>query len=737
MNVKEFNQKTMKIKKHLAASGLLLLGLLLNTPTTAWGQTGAKTVMALGKVTTTLSRSKTVVAIRWLPVGDTLSSNRSATNHYLNAWLRYKNRNGYVIERRRAGVATVELTATIYPDTVALGNCSRNNSLGFESEVCDILYGALYEPIETAPGTINGQPIQIELNNAQEAPQRHTLTALGAEMSFKAARMAGLGWIDSTVVPKVNYDYRIREVGSTPADTAIRSFQIRVLSRSPDDDTDLPTLKATFGNKTVALRWRWRNLAAATGPQKIFSSYYVERSNTLANSGYARTSTKPIFPFGDTSDSLYYTAPLDANGVVRYFRLVGRSPFDEETTSRERVSGQGIAPTPRFYPRIDSSTISATGQVYLRWVFPSDTVVANANALLRGFMLRQSADLNAFQNSSGSVLLSNTIRQSVVSNVSSGRYFVVSAIATNGDTLSSIPVFLQPIDDKPPLVPTGLTAIWQDNPAGVRVSWTANSESDLLGYKLFRSNLADEEPSIIADSVVTNFVLDTLIKVNNLNAYYSILAYDNRYNHSALSASLKVKKPDRIAPARPVFRNFSVNQKKITIEWINSVSVDVGNHRLNRKIKGTAGQGSNLKSWLGRNSTERYVDSSFVQAGAFVYYIQAIDSSNNVAQDSIEVELVSAYLSNPALDTLTALYDSLYQQVALKWAYGANNVNSFQLLKAEGTSNVLSSWKTTDGSIRAIYDDNIATGKTYRYAVRAMFQNGTFSNWKEGQVVVP
>lgn len=700
-------------------------------------QTTAKTVSLMAKsIQITVNGSpKTVVALRWLPVGDTLTANSSATNYYLNAWERFKNRNGYVIERRNVATGTIERSITILPDTVALGNCARSTTMGFESEACDLLYGALYDVIDSSPGTVNGQTIEIQAANAQERPQRYSLTALGAEMSFKASRLAGLGWIDSTAVENSNYDYRIREAGTTNADTATRSHQLRILAAIVGQQAPATPL-ATFGDKKVTLKWRWRNLATTQlAFQKAYSNYHVEKSTTSSTAGFSRVTTKPIFSFSDLTDSLYFNTTLDTNGVTRFFRIVGRTPFDEEVNSGV-VSGMGKATPLKLYPRIDSSSISTTNQAYFRWVFPSDTIIANANALIKGFVIRRTTDLANFSIISGTSLLSVSSRQFSLSNVTTSGYYVVTAVSTSNDSLNSIPVFLETIDETPPQVPTGLTATWQAATKGVKLTWVANSEVDLLGYKLFRSNLADEEPTLIADSLVnvTTFI-DTLVKLDNPRAYYSILAIDKRYNHSALSPKISIRKPDQRPPARPLFKGFSISNRTIQLDWISSISTDVATYKLSRKTKNTVASPTLLKSWPKASSPQTYADTA-LNVGIYTYYVQAIDSTNNMSTDSIDVELLSVAVSKPRLDIFTSKADTIFKQIELRWTYDVANVVEFEILKAEGASSQLSSWKITDGSTRSIYDDNVATGKTYRYSIRALFKDGMNSNWKEISVVL-
>lgn len=699
-------------------------------------QAQTKTVTGTGRGLQGRINNNYVIGLRWMPVGDTTTANSSATNYYLNAWTRYR-ANGYTIERRRKNSTTIERTVTILPDSAALSALALSSTSSIESEASDLLYGALYEPIELDSGQVNGQAIRIEQGTpADEQYQRYTLTALGAEMSFRAAQLAGLGWIDSTVSFGIHYEYRIREAGISEADTAVRSFVISAQAVPPTLVLVYPP-RAKGGNKEAMVEWRWRdsNNATISNYYKAFSSYFVEKAPFASPIVYTRVNTKPLFPFSDLTDTLSYRIPLDTNGVNYYVKIVGRTPFDEEINSAP-TSVKGVEPIPYYSIRFDSTHRSANNQVYLHWVFPADTVDAQAQSKIRGFILRQSSDFQTFQSVTSGAFLSASTRQFTLNNVTESRYYMISAVTVNRDTIHSVPVFVDLPDDTPPAKPRGLLATWQDSTKTIKVTWSPNTETDLLGYKLLHASLPNEEPSVLADSITTTTYIDTLIKMDNRKAYYYLVAYDKRYNHSEISDRIELKKPDKIAPARPVFSNYGLTASgSVSLSWVNSASIDVASYRLTRKPKGNTGVGSIIKSWTVAQAAETYMDSS-TQVASYTYYIQAIDSTNNMSADSIDVEVLTVMKSKPSLDSLVGVADTLFKQVALRWVYDATGVVEFQLLKAEGTSEQLSSWKIVDSFARTIFDDKVALGKTYSYAIRAVFSDGTMSNWKEITVAI-
>lgn len=98
-----------------------------------------------------------------------------------------------------------------------------------------------------------------------------------------------------------------------------------------------------------------------------------------------------------------------------------------------------------------------------------------------------------------------------------------------------------------------VTAAW----AGlVRVSWDANTESDLAGYKLYMRHESNPSYDWDAPAWVTDNPLATSYEGLNLpdngGRYYFVLtAYDTSGNESGPSNEVSYLTPDTIPPAPP------------------------------------------------------------------------------------------------------------------------------------------------------------------------------------------
>jgi Cellulase (glycosyl hydrolase family 5)/Fibronectin type III domain/Calcineurin-like phosphoesterase len=90
-----------------------------------------------------------------------------------------------------------------------------------------------------------------------------------------------------------------------------------------------------------------------------------------------------------------------------------------------------------------------------------------------------------------------------------------------------------PADTTAPAVPTGLTATAGDSK--VTLTWAANGESDLAGYRVYRRNADGTWPTTATASTTTNSWTDSG-RANGTTYTYRITAIDTTGNESAASA---------------------------------------------------------------------------------------------------------------------------------------------------------------------------------------------------------
>jgi hypothetical protein len=120
--------------------------------------------------------------------------------------------------------------------------------------------------------------------------------------------------------------------------------------------------------------------------------------------------------------------------------------------------------------------------------------------------------------------------------------YFIQGIQKNGDTASeserSDSASLTPKDIFPPAVPTNLKAIVGTK--SVELSWTRNTESDLAGYRVYRS-VGDGPIELLADKLPGASYSDRAVKSGHYR--YAVRSYDLLNNESALSAPIDVLVP--------------------------------------------------------------------------------------------------------------------------------------------------------------------------------------------------
>ena len=123
-------------------------------------------------------------------------------------------------------------------------------------------------------------------------------------------------------------------------------------------------------------------------------------------------------------------------------------------------------------------------------------------------------------------------------------YVYVVRTVTSGEggpieSSDSLPTIVTPRDTFPPAVPQGLVAAVivgsPTNPAEVDLSWSINTEPDLAGYRVYRSEQQDTAGELVTpDMLLSPAYRDTSVQPGH-HYFYSVTAVDRSGNESARS----------------------------------------------------------------------------------------------------------------------------------------------------------------------------------------------------------
>lgn len=550
--------------------------------------------------------------------------------------------------------------------------------------------------------------------------QRLTFSLMAADGSFKAACMAALGYVDSTIHPDEKYLYKIYPAipkGKLPCDTAL----VYIGSADPASLPKPADIYAAYGDKTVLLSWDTKPL------RSFYSSYRVERS--INGSAFYPLSNLPFSTLNDNEKQntgrSFYMDTIQNNQVFRY-RVKGVTPFGDFGPPSEVISGSGRTMM-AFAPNIKDADIVNDSTVVLSWEFPMEGAsVVDHFELSRSF--------NNAENSFQTVVskIDATQRRIRFSPLSPSNYFVVAAFDKEGNRRSSFPFLVQPVDSIPPGIPTGLTA-QIDSLGKVTLTWNANHEPDLRGYLIFKSNNRKEEPALINSKTDSKCVFQEKIDLNTLNSsvFYSVAAIDRRMNQSKSSPPIEVVKPDKIPPTTPVLTECRITDTgNVLLSWINSASDDVAAHFLFRKVE-TDSEWTTIARITDLHTTT-YEDTLSCPAGKVMYYsFCAIDRSRNISDLSSVLKInAPAKRLSAQIKNLRADLDRNTASITISWRTSGAGIEGYTIYKTKNNE-PYTTWKTLSGNQLFVADTEISVGNTYRYAVRSTLKGGQPGEWKE------
>ncbi|MDX6181603.1 hypothetical protein SGQ44_06315 [Flavobacterium sp. Fl-77] len=571
-----------------------------------------------------------------------------------------------------------------------------------------ILAQAIYGEEFAVTGKDNLESI---INLSEEIEQRFTFALYSADKDFEIAKIAGLGFEDKTA--KINEKYAYRISSNVPEIELSIDYGGLFVGLKEYEPLPKPMdFTAHFTDSSTMLSWNFKILAHAYG------SYYIERSTDKVK--FERITEKPYTSLNQqnaNNNRIFYVDSIPNNTSYSY-RIQGISPFGELSPYSDIVTGKSKALL-KYVPHLTVKEFKDDTTVNLIWEFPEE-----GDNEISGFELNRSDE----EGDNYKTVLKNISPKSrnvVYNKLSATNYFTLTAIGKNGNSRTSFPMLVQPVDSIPPAKPIGLKGVI-DSLGVVKLTWTPNKEKDLLGYRIYKGNIAEEEFSQLTISPSESNTFEDKVLIKNLNpkVYYKIIAVDYRYNMSDFSETLILKKPDIIPPASPVFMNYEIKDGAVFLEWANSHSEDVAVHQLYRKE-------DDQKEWKlileTKNKEEKFEDKTALEGHTYTYAIFAKDESKLVSNPSPEIHLfVPNYSVMPPVKGFFAQANKTTNTIDLSWEYPNANVDSFEIYKASD-KDPLQLIQIVGGKIKRLSDPTIAINTNYKYGIRAIFKDGRTS----------
>lgn len=644
------------------------------------------------------------IVLRWAPV--------SAAN-----WTRY-NAHGYKVERFTMDVSGVSGPVRLSPEPIIPWTLEAFQSTfprdhKYAPPVAQALYGK-----QMMKGSDPSNPGAM-MDAVNEQTMRWSVAMLFADYDANVANALGLRWVDRNLQPGAHYLYRVITLDPETPDTALVGVN---RAMGADDIGQGPRIFPEENEGSIALRWAKNEL---TNP---FSGYWIERSKV--GGAWERLNKAPFIqtePETDTPTELitYADTTIAGNYIPYRYRVIGMTPFGETTPTAPEVTAMGRDRTAPPNP-IMKNVNDEKGKLVVRWEQPAGA------SDLKGFRVEKApTGLGGHLPLHTGLLPTNARQFTDTSTYLLGEnHFRVVAVDTAGNESVSMDGYGFLIDSIAPAPPTGLAGSVDTNGV-VTVRWKLGREADILGYRVFFANAADhvfinQSPEPFADTVFTDTIQ---IKTLTKRIYYRVVAVDRNFNHSEFSTMLTLEKPDVIAPVAPVFSNYHATDSAVVLTFVPSSSLDVASHQLLRRSTIDTVWHS-IADWPVSETRRSFTDTGISGLGFYAYTLQATDSSANKSPYAVPVE-VRINRKVPTAGTIEVDVSSTDAgTVLVNWFASRKGVKHFVIYRSKDGA-PMTSIASANVDINSYTDIRLQGKGLYRYAVKAVYENGSSSPMNE------
>lgn len=616
---------------------------------------------------------------------------------------------GYVVERFTLSVngqlvnqpqATVLTPQPLKPYTLAeMEKASASEErIGI---IAEVIYGE--QPEKLSP---EKDGFGAFYQNQNMSDWRMNMALLTSDLSVHAAKSAGLYIEDANVKKGERYVYRVF-LAQQPKNLLIDTA---VVVTSVDEPTLLarPRELAIVCEDSIAtLGWLMKYA------NDMYSAYMIERSADGKN--FKPVSEVPIIPTApDPNGFSYYKDSLPANDVKYTYRVRGITPFGDYGPYSETVTGMGVANV-EDRPVMDTIIVQDNKRIQLNWRLPGEL----PKLLSKVIILRANNSKGPFLPVATFNKMAYTYTDAKPFNTN---YYRIKGITKQGKEIYSFPYFAQLIDSTPPVSPVGLAGI-VDSTGIVTLKWTANTEPDMQGYRVFRANTMKEEFVEVTREIMPKPVFTDTVTLHTLTSsvFYKVIAVDKNYNPSPYSAPVQLKRPDTIAPAAPLIRKAyrSDSLMAVLLEWENSSSDDVVKYTL-YSINAKDSSRREVATWDSAHLINKYQDTALRQGNTYFYELKVWDGAGNTSKDmSGDVWFESG--KRAPVTKWKGEPDVEKKQIVLQWLYTEPDVKLYKIYRAKNDQ-PFTLYSTVDSAESTWKDTSVFLGNVYKYKITAVMK---------------
>jgi hypothetical protein len=524
---------------------------------------------------------------------------------------------------------------------------------------------------------------------------------------MKLAQINGLG-----------YTWEIPVEGTYEIELKTGNLHVRSLSFNTirKNEFQKAQIEAKFGNHEVDLVWEGKNHVA-----KDFG-FFLDKSEDGIN--FQATTELPYIlhiPREVDLDTIQATLEirdsLVENYKTYYYRLRSIDFFGNYSKPFSSVSGYGFQKM-LYSPRLTRADQKADNSAYFEW-----KVEKIDEPLIHHFTLLRADSLDGIYTPALDSIASTERIASVVMERESN-YFRLEAVPKDGEAYSSTPVLVMGIDTVAPAVPI-LVSATIDTLGRVQLIWNKNEETDLWGYKIFKSNFANAEYSLLngVPSLDTIAIDSANLDMGIENVYYKLQAVDFRNNRSEFTEPIILERPNIKPPLQAEILDLEQKGDSLLVHWAPSVSKDVVLHRIFRRAIDTEKKWTLIAN-LDSNTVETpFLDLYLEYDKKYAYTVVAIDDTNLESGPS---DLKMVYIERPkenfeAFVEYEAYFDDKLNKVVLEWKCNAPEEIESYLIYRGWTSKGLTRYEYLDPATTK-FEDHIEDYQKAYYKIRPIYK---------------
>ncbi len=638
------------------------------------------------------------VSLRWAPIREEVFRKSASV--------------GYVVQRRLEGeTAWQSISQPLFPMSNEKMEVNESFNDYYEA-IREIIYHKGRDANKNTPAPSGGGIYSVEGETPLEDDLLLAMALFSCDFSVDAARAAAVLYVDKNIVKGAKYQYRVvlgDEVNKSHPKVGVCSVNTSVLSVLPK----MEGFDAEFREWDVFFSWP---IAKHAG---YYSGYMVERG--LDSLHFKPVKERPIvhsFAEDKFQDLCTFIDSVPDQDHVYYYRVKGLSPFGFYGPASKVVKGQAKFNFNQIQVKIDTVVYTKKNEANISW-----TVDKKYEKRIKGFRVLKSENLKSYTDLTGGSLLPAKQRKFKDPKIARTNYYAVEAIGFNKDERVTSGFHYEHIGDTiPPAIPVGLKAD-VDSSGVVRISWKPNTDSDLLGYRVYSSNSGrDDDFFHITDYYKDTVLYDTL----NLNTltnciYYKVSAVDKNYNTSPRSKAIKALRPDTVAPIGVVFEFLTQDENGVSVVWENSPSEDFAYMELYRQIDDTGKVALVKRFDAKKRMPTKYVDDSVGPGVMVQYFMYVYDQAGNKTFSRTNRMQSAGSRPGCVQDVRAVVYNTeRLKEIRLSWKRRDGvNISRYVIYRKEDDGRMLPVESVSANELFYI-DKEVALGSSYVYIVRAI-----------------